>query len=252
MGWGFVGDALGAVGLNPGERFVQWAQLGPMTTPGDVLRAALAHNSTDYDAIGPLRTPVTKGGTTAYWAYRNEDGQWKLPTERAIVGDRGARDDSVSQGDIDMSRVLARATVSPPPGGTQDDGSVAPPAPPDDGGTTDAGPFGFVFGRTRPRIIQQRRCPPGMRLAKDGWCYPSSILPNAAKENISKKAVISWSDGNHIRKGRAAQKRLLTFAKQAGEDAKAIAPKTRRRTPAKKDSDALTTGLVMKLLGKGK
>ena len=97
--------------------------------------------------------------------------------------------------------------------------------------------FGFEFGRVRPRMIQQRRCPGGMRLAKDGWCYPSKLLPAAARENRSKRAVISWSEGQAIRKGITASKRIKKIQQRTAKAAREIQP-PRRRT--------------RKLIGKGK
>ena len=87
---------------------------------------------------------------------------------------------------------------------------------------------GMGFVPVRPRIIQVRRCPGPTRLTKSGWCVHKRILPAALRANKSKKAVISYSEGKHMREGFKAASRLKELNKRAASVARSLVPRRRR------------------------
>ena len=208
-------------------RWAKWVTLPPSQLTGvDALRAARKFSAerTPVNAVGLLKVPRTdEAGTKAYWAQRKGD-DWTIPAQRLGV-DRGAIDQNVSPADIVFDSVVT------------DDGGGTDLIPEGDMEDREDNMFGFRFGRTQPRLIQQRRCPPGMRLAKDGWCYPTKMLPKAARANQEKKAPVSWSDANHIRKGRSAQKRLNRFAKTGEAEARKTFGLVRRGSSRRRKAD---------------
>lgn len=236
MGWpSFLG------GLGIGEAgWAEWAESPVNATPAAVWASATAYSST-YVAIARLRTgTAAPNGEIAYWAYFNGQN-WGIPADR-FGSDRGARDQVISANDVQESTIYPQ----------QGTGDIQQPVNGEQEGEWEGigAMFGFRFGRVRPKVVTQRRCPGGMRLGKDGWCYPTAMLPRAARMNQQKKAPVSWSDANHIRKGRSASKRIKKLADDAGKDARELAPPPRRRR--RKTEKALTASDIIGLLGKGK
>ena len=87
----------------------------------------------------------------------------------------------------------------------------------------------ILSGGVPPNIIQVRRCPKETRLAVDGLCYHKRILPAALRMNKARKAVVSWSEGQMIRKGARAAIRLKAITRKAEKEARRVAPPRRRR-----------------------
>ena len=205
-------------GLFGSWQWAPWVQYND-TTGGDSLRAAIEYNKTMVDrglkglvnAVAKLTVPRTDSeGNKAYWAQRIGD-DWTIPVQR-LGQDVLAQDQNISPSGIEFDSI----TTAEGTGTSGVPGPVGAPGPPG----TSGGMFGFQFGRVRPRIINQRRCPAGMRLAKDGWCYPTKLLPAAARENQVKKAPVTWSDAEAMRKARATEKRLQSFTKRGEASAR--------------------------------
>lgn len=215
-----VPDAGGGAVTTNAPSWVPWATMPPTDTPGDVFRVAQAHDAS-YEVVGRLVVPrAADDGGIAYWAYL-KNNRWRIPAQR-LGQDRLALDHAVEAGDIDPTSVTdGVGTGVGYPGG----GGV--PAPSGNGNS--GAILGFQFGRVRPRIINTRRCPGGMRLAKDGWCYPTRMLPAAARQNQVKRAVVTWSEGQAIRKGRAAAKRIKKINQTNAKEARALIPRRRSK-----------------------
>lgn len=219
---GGVGKA--ALGQIAAWGWVEWAELDPSTSGTDVLTAALQADR-GIEAIGALTVPrQAANGELAYWAAR-KGGGWYIPADR-FGRDIGKGDEDVELNEIDAATITTTAT-----GGNGTNGTNGSMVPTGGAGDNTAGAdhlFGFAFGRKKPRMITQRRCPRGMRLAKDGWCYPTKILPVSARANQPKKALISHSDGVALRRGRQVQKRLKTLFQDSEKENRKIFPRRRK------------------------
>ena len=214
MAWAGISSAIGgALGGLASVGFPPWATMAPETESADVWNAASAYSKT-YQAIAKLKTPMHEGDETAYWAYFN-GSTWAVARDR-LNFDAGASDVDITAQDI-VEPSIWPMTGS---GGT----SIVPAG----GGKAGEPGFGNEMYRVKPRTISQRRCPPKMRLGTDGWCYYTRMLPRAFRANQTKKAPVSWSDAQSIRKGRAAERRIQAFAKRSQKEARKLAPRRRR------------------------
>ena len=156
----------------------------------------------DWRQIGAFR-----GSNRTAWAYQNADG-WSLSTCRGGY-DRAARDNRFPADKIDPTTIMTvteAQQLSPEP--ENGNGGPSYPPPTGNGGCKPRIPC----EGTPPRMITQRRCPPGMVMAHDGMCYPSKgtgRLPARDRMNRSKKALISHSDEMAVRKALRVAKRFL-------------------------------------------
>lgn len=167
---------------------------------------------------------------SGHWAYRNEGGSWRIP--QCLGGlnllniaqpDRPATTQSGILGILERSGYAAASA----------EGScmaVTPHQPqmPQGGSTMDFEGLGLT--PVQPKITQVRRCPGPTRLAKNGMCYHKKLLPAAFRQSKPRRAVISWSEGNAMRKGWSASKRLKELEKRSEKAARKVAPPRRRRS----------------------
>ena len=99
------------------------------------------------------------------------------------------------------------------------------------GGATGYVPAGDVVteilgpGRAPVQTVR-RTCGKGMLLAENGLCYSRKALPAKYRASKARKAPFTWSDKNHVRKARAAQKRLIGLTNDAGAYAAKNRPAT--------------------------
>lgn len=203
---------------------VGWAEMPPNTPPVEVLQAALDKDD-GYTAIARLRVPRIIGNDTAFWAgFRG--GNWAIPLDRLGV-DRAAGDQPVRIDEIVESSIT---TTTEEPGGDPGDRPLPPRRPP---GPAPGGipGLGNVIWAEPPREIIVRRCKGRGRMAIDGLCYDKSLLPAKFRLHKSRKAPVSWSDANHIRKGRTASTRIKRYADASAKEARKLIP---RRAPRRK------------------
>lgn len=178
--------------------------------------AARDSGNSAIDFIARILQPSENHG--ALWAWRGgTGGDWKVQLDGPLF----CPDPDVVGGaaGIDSSSIIDINTIQP--------GTGTPPATiPGSGGIVPASNF---LAPVQPRIIQVRRCPGPTRLAIDGLCYHKNVLPAKLRENRSKKAPVSYSDGQSIRKGFQAAKRIEGYTKRAQKEARQLVPRRRAR-----------------------
>ena len=155
------------------------------------------------------------------YSEAGQSGPWMVPMCRGFGKiDIGAFDEPWA-GQVTESQAVTGTAITRPTGG----GQLIPN--PGGGGMTGQAPEGFPDG-VPPNIVQVRRCPGPMRLAYWGLCYHKSILPRSLRMNKPKKAPVSWSDANSIRKGRTASKRIQRYAKRDERESRRMFPRRRK------------------------
>ena len=214
-----------ALGINFGDIFggltgagpCPWAKVAYQTA----LQAAQAFGQ-QKAAFGTIQNPSANGG--AVTAYQ-EDGQWRINMCR--LGSDQAAGDQV---------VVGQVAPLPAEGGVVPAGGGVPMGPMGDGCA--------MPGPVAPRVVAMRVCPAGMRLAKDGQCYPKDRLPKAWYMNDPKPARISHSEWENLKKA----KRTLTKVQKTQETADEITGRkqieTARKSAAKARAEVkmLTSG----------
>ena len=215
----------------PQEQAEAWTQVAGSTAPSRVLTLAMAQRSQNVN-VGALVIPVQVGMTIANWASWSEGGGWQIPTcrEQFPFGciDRAAVDENVALEQIDTSRVANQMGVSGT-GGT--------------GGTGETGGTGMVpmgggipgLEGIQPTMITQRRCPGPTVLAVNGLCYHRSVLPAQFRANRPRRAPVSYSDAQSIRRGNQAARRIEAYAKRQQANLRKLVrrrPTRRRSTPS--------------------
>ena len=209
----------------PNEVPIGWTTLPVTTTPADVFRAAQME-TIEITNVAALRVAEIVGETPAFWAgWRGN--QWVIPTCRnvPILGclDSLAVDNMVPLSDINPARAANQMGL----GGT----TVDPNNPTQTPTGTDFSVPGLV--PIAPSIIQVRRCPGRTVLAVNGMCYDKRILPAALRENRSRRAPVSYSDAQAIRRGNTAARRIEQYANTNQKEYRALTRRTRRR-PARR------------------
>ena len=91
------------------------------------------------------------------------------------------------------------------------------PAPGAGPGVRPAGGSCAMPNGSAPVASQTRRCGSGMILGTDGLCYDKRSLGAEYRLYTYRRPVISWGDGNHVRKALAAIKRFDTYGKKIEE-----------------------------------
>lgn len=203
---GFLGLPIGIPNLSASP--CAWAMARYPTAS-----AAAAAFGQQKPGFGTINNPGANGGAqTAYL----EGGTWMVSMCR-LGSDTAAGDKPVVGAVTQLQGAGGTVPVAPGPGGM-------PAGMPD--GCIPAGPV-------QPNAVMSRRCPPGMRLAKNDLCYPEKMLPKAWWKNDPKPAKISHSEwSNFLKAGRTAKK-LETIAEKAEEFTGKKAIKSARSSAAK-------------------
>lgn len=147
--------------------------------------------------MATIQTPaMNDGASTAY----ERSGQWMV---------------AYCRGNIDFA-AADKPVVGPVTPLAGSAGTLPPPPPPP--GATVPDPMGCgPVGPTAPRTITQRRCPPGMRLAKNDMCYPEKTLPKEWWKHDPKPAKVSYSEWEGLKKAKRTLKKVDTVKATADE-----------------------------------
>ena len=197
-------------------RWDGWVKLSPNTDPATVWKQA-GQAAPDVYGVGRLIQDAPGRPEEVNWIARQSNRDY------AIIGT-----DSIGPGDLvpDVRIPLAAARqlvdLTYPEGAFEGGSGTGPPS------TTSSGTGQIAYGAlsqllgvppTRPRTVTVRRCGKGMMLGIDGACYPTRLLTVATRMNKSKKAVISYREGQTINKAKTARRRIRRLA--AGIEAEA-------------------------------
>lgn len=179
----------------------QWATFA---NPQEAL-AASGHSCIAFIAEGWFKELLQLLPHPPIWAYW--DGKWKAPLNACPDPPVGIQEGSQV--------------------GNCGTGGEPPPLPP----TTTGGHtmMGFDLQGTPPTTYVARKCGKAKVLAVDGLCYWKKLLPAALRMNKSRRAPVSWSDAQNIRKGEQASKRIKAYGKRIEKSARKLAPPVRRR-----------------------
>lgn len=134
------------------------------------------------------------------WAYRDDDGKWKAPLN--LCPDTTVQ---IVAGSMVCSATATRVN-----------------------GATGGGSMGMDLIGTPPSTYTVRKCGKGKVLAIDGLCYWKRLLPAALRANKSRKAPVSWSDYQSIKKGERAAQRIKKYEKAIVKNARRMVPPKRR------------------------
>lgn len=196
-----------------------WGQLGPATDESYVLRLCKSDWGDKCEAVSPVLGPagaIAAGCFELAEGHKNwagyAGGKWLVPVVRGP--DCEAKTVASEGGEM----------VKPKPGF---------PTSPTDSNVAIAQ---FNMEGVVPTLREVRSCPKGMVLAVNSLCYWKKLLPAVLRMNRSKRAPVSWSDANAIRKGNRAAMRIHRYDKRIAKNARKLAPPSRRRTAPRKPS----------------